>query len=109
PALVRRIQRVHDLPRDRQRFVERYASGPLLLESFGKRPSLDQLEHQRVDVAFVLEPVDGGDVWVVQGREDFGFALKPRESAAVRGERWRQDLDRDLTFQLRVSRPMDLA
>ena len=88
PALVRRIQRVHDLPRDRQSFVERYASSFLPFEPHGKRPSLNQLEHQRVDRAFVLEPVDGGDVWVIQGREDFGFALKPREPAAVRGQRW---------------------
>ena len=82
PALVRRIQRAYDLPRDRQSLVERYTSR-LPFEPDGKRRSLNQLEHQRVDLAFVLEPVDGGDVWVIQGREDFGFALKPRESVAV--------------------------
>ena len=74
------------LPRDRQRFVERYASTFLPFEPLGQRPSLNQLEHQRMELAFGLEPVDGGDVWMIQGREDFGFALKARQSVAVCGE-----------------------
>ena len=72
-ALVRRIERVRDLPRDRQRFVEPDALGPLPFELLRQRLSLDQLQHQRMDVAFVLEPVDGADVRVIQRREHFGF------------------------------------
>jgi hypothetical protein len=71
---------------------------PLRFELLRQRLSFDQFQHRRVDVAFVLEPVDGGNVRMIQGREDFGFALKACESVAVCGERWRQYLNRDLTF-----------
>ena len=54
------------------------------------------------------EPVDGGDVRMVQGGEDFRFALKTREPVGVSRERRRQDFDRDLTLQLRVGRPIHL-
>ena len=49
-----------------------------------------------------------GDVRVIQRREDFRFALEPREPIGIGGERWRQDLDRDLALQLRVGRPIHL-
>ena len=45
---------------------------------------------------------------MVQRREHFRFALKPREPIVVSGERGRQDLDRDLAFQLRVRRAKHL-
>ena len=35
--------------------------------------------------------------------------LKPRQAILVSGERWRQDLDRDLAFQLRVRGAKHLA
>ena len=46
---------------------------------------------------------------MVQGGEHFRFALKARQSVDVNRERWRQDLDGHLTFQLRVGRPVHLA
>ena len=49
-----------------------------------------------------------GDVRVIQRREDFGFALKPRQPIGIGGEQWRQDLDRDLALQLRVGGPKHL-
>ncbi len=49
-----------------------------------------------------------GDVRMIQRGEDFGFALKTREPIGISGERWRQDLDRDLTLQLGVGRPIHL-
>ena len=50
-----------------------------------------------------------GDVRMVQRREHFRFALKPRQPIVISGERGRQDLDRDLALQLRVRRPIHLA
>ncbi len=55
-----------------------------------------------------LQPVDGGDVRMVQGGEHFRFALKARQPIGVSRERRRQDLDGDLTLQLRVGRPIHL-
>ena len=34
-----------------------------------------------------FEPVDGGDVRMIQRREDFGFALKARQSIGISGKR----------------------
>ena len=46
---------------------------------------------------------------MIQRREDFGLALKARQSVGISGKRGRQDLDGDLTFQLRVGRAIHLA
>jgi hypothetical protein len=46
---------------------------------------------------------------MIQGREDFRFALKARQSVEVRRQRRREDLDGDLTLQLCVRRAIDLA
>jgi hypothetical protein len=45
---------------------------------------------------------------MIQRREDFGLALKAHQSVGISGKRGRQDLDGDLTFQLRVRRPIHL-
>ena len=46
---------------------------------------------------------------MIQRRKDFGFALQAGEPIGVGGEQRRQDLDRDLAFQFRVDRTIDLA
>ena len=43
-----------------------------------------------------FEPVDRGDVRMIQRRERLRLAFEPRQAFGVRGERVRQDLDRDL-------------
>ena len=53
--LVRRFERVGDLPRDRQRFVERNRA---LRDAIGERRPFDQLEDERVRRATVFEAVD---------------------------------------------------
>ena len=45
---------------------------------------------------------------MIQRREDFGFALEAREPVVVSGDRRRQDLDGDLTLELRVGGAIDL-
>jgi hypothetical protein len=46
---------------------------------------------------------------MIEGREHFGFALKPREPICIARERGRQDLDRDLALEFYVGRPIDLS
>ena len=58
--------------------------------------------------AALLEAVDAGNVRMVQRGEHFCFALETREPIGVSCERGRQDLDRDLAFQLGVGRPIHL-
>ena len=46
---------------------------------------------------------------MVEGREDLRFALEPREPVRVGCKRLRQNLQRDVTIELGVSRAVDLA
>ena len=59
--------------------------------------------------AGLLEPVNRGDVRMIQRRERLRLALEPRQAFGVGGERVRQDLDRDLAAERRVRRPIHLA
>ena len=56
-----------------------------------------------------IQPVNVRDVRMIQGGEHFRFALKTREPIGVSGQRRRKNLEGDLTLQLRVRRPIDLA
>ena len=79
--LVRRFERVGNLPRDWERLVEGIgATGDPLRESSPSTSSMTSA----VALPYSSESVDGCDVWVVQRREDFRFALKTREPVAVR-------------------------
>ena len=60
-------------------------------------------------IALVLQPVDGRDVGVIQGGEELGFTLEASQSVLVSGEVLRQNLDRHVTIQLRIPRPIHLA
>ena len=60
---VRGLERIGDLLRDSQRFGERERP---LRNAIGQRWALDELEHQRVDAAAVLEAVDRSDVRMVE-------------------------------------------
>ena len=80
PSLVRRFERFGDLPRDRQRLVERHRAAR---DPLGEVFALDQLHHERVDAVRVLQPVDGRDVRMIQGGEDFGFALEARQPVGI--------------------------
>ena len=46
---------------------------------------------------------------MIQGRERLRFPPKPREAIWIGGERVGQDLDRNFSIQLRVSRPVDFT
>jgi len=103
---VRGFERLGDLSRDGQRLVDR--DGALDNAICESRP-VDELHHQRDNAIAFLEAVQDGDVGMVQRGEYFGFALKSCEPFRVGGERVWQHLQRDLTFQRRVSRLVDLA
>ena len=72
PLLVRGFERLGDLLRDGQCFVDRdRASRDALREIL----ALDEFHHERRDAAALFEPVDAGDVRMVQRGEGLGFAL----------------------------------
>ena len=105
-SFVRRFERQGDLMRDGQCLV---GGNRALGDALGECGSFDQFQHEGRLTILLLEAVDGGDVRVVQRRQDLGFPLKPREACGVGRHRRRQDLDRHVAFQLAVTRAIDLA
>jgi hypothetical protein len=57
----------------------------------------------------LLQPVDVRDVRMVQGGEDFGFALEACQALGVSRHRLWQHLDGDLALQVGVGGAIDLA
>ena len=80
PLLVRRFERLRDLPRDRQGLVERDRAARNALREI---VALDELHHEGVHARRFLEAVDRGDVRMIQRREGLRLALKPRETIGV--------------------------
>jgi hypothetical protein len=58
--------------------------------------------------AALFEPVDSGDMRVVQRREELCLPFEAREAIDVAGERLGQDLDRDIALELRVASAIHL-
>ena len=100
------LERLRDLPRDLERLVDgNGTAGEPLLQIL----ALDQLEREEGLAARLLEPVDRGDVGMVERREHVRLALEAGEPLRVPRDFRGQDLDRDVAVQVRVSRAIDLA
>ena len=82
--LVRGLERVGDLFRDRQGFVEWYRA---LRNALREVVAFDQFHHEGGEVGCLLEAIDGPDVRMVESREHFGFALKARQTFRIGGHR----------------------
>src|SRR5262245_14990976 len=93
---VRRLERLGDLAGNRERLLERNGTAS---DSLREVFTLDQLHHERRETVALLETVDGGDVRMIQRRQHFGFALKPRHAGTVGGERRGQNLESDLALE----------
>ena len=105
PFLVRGGQPVSDL----EGIVDGLVRGERsLVEAAAERFALEQLLDD-VGSAFVgSDVVDRGDVGMVQDAGSFGLLLEAAQAVGVRGKRRRQDLDRDISPEPRVLRPIDL-
>ncbi len=105
-GVVRRFERLADLPRHRQRFFNGKRS---LGDPVGQRGSLDNLQHQRLRAAAVFETVDAADVGMTERGQHLRFALETGEPLGIVRERFWQDLQRDVTTELRIPRAIHLA
>ncbi len=74
PLLMGGFQGFGDLLGDRQCLVNR--DWPLR-DSLRQRWPFDQFQNQRLLPFGFFQPVDVADVGMVQGGQDFGFALEP--------------------------------
>ena len=106
PLLVRGLQRLGDLAREFECHVERQRSAG---KTIGQGRAVDHFHHNGVPAACDFEAVDGGDVRMVQRREQPRLALQPRDPIRIVRQRRRQNLDGDFTMQPRVERTIDLA
>jgi hypothetical protein len=106
PLLVRGLQGLRDVTRDRQRFVER--NGPLG-DAIGQRRPFYQFQDKGHDAVRIFETVDAADVRVVERRKHPRFAPEARDLLGVVCERLGQDLQRDVAIELRIARAVHLA
>ena len=106
PLLMRGFERLGNLFRDGQRLVDRDRPARNALRQV---LALDEFHHEGLHAVGVLEPVDRGDVRMIQRGEDFRFALKAGQAVGVGCERRWKDLDGDVTLQLRIARAIHLA
>ncbi len=101
PSLVRGLERLGDLPRNRQRLIERNRSPR---DPRVQALALHELHDEDVPSVHGLEGVDRRDAGVIQSRERFRLALEARDAVAVLEEFLRQDFQRDVAIELRVAR-----
>ena len=102
---VRRLETGRDLGGNTESFVERQRpSGQRLIEPF----SLDQLEDEVESALRLLDAVQGCEVRVVQRTQEAGLALEPRPPFLVARERIGKGLERHLSPEPRVPRPVHL-
>ena len=96
PFLVRGLQRLGNLTRDRQRLFQRDSA---LFDPLGQRRPLDQLHHQIVGTDIVKV----ADVGVIQRRDGVNLTLEPV------AETLRGDLDGDLAPHARIAGAVHLT
>ena len=100
PLLVCGFERLGDLLRDRQRLVERMAPSA---DPLRQVLAIDELHDERREPGGFLEPVDCGDVRMIQRRERLGLALEARQAFGSAANASGRTLDRDLAARLRVA------
>ena len=106
PLLVRRFERLHDLLRDGQRFVDRHgaASNPL-----GEILAFDQFHHEGLDAVCLLQPIEGRNVRMIQGGQCPGFARESGHAFGVGRECLRQNFDRHRALEPRIAGAIHLT
>ena len=106
PLLVRRFEGFCDLFRDRQRFVDwdRAAS-----DALRQIVAFDQFHDEGGHALAFFEPVDTRDVGMIQRGKGLRFALEAREPIGVVCKGFGQELDCDISVQLRIARAIYLA
>ncbi len=104
-VFVCRVERVRDLRCDRQGLFESDGS---LGEPMRKILALDELHDQCGDRAGLFQPVDVGDVRVIERGKRLCFARKSRQTFGIGCKLLGQDLQRDIAIELRVVGPKHL-
>jgi hypothetical protein len=77
-------------------FFDRDRAAP---DALGKIFAFDHLHHDEARPFVLVEAVDGGDVGVVDLRQQLGFAVETGEAVGLGGDLGKEDLDGDLSVE----------
>ena len=99
-AIVRSLQGVGDLPRDRQRVTNGERTG---CQPIGEGTSLHQLHDQELRTLLIFQTIERCDVWMGQTREDLRLAAKPRDAFGIGNRRRWERLDGNVAAEARVA------
>ena len=91
---------------NRQRLIDRDCA---LLDAVSQGRPFYQLQHQRPRALGFFDTVDGGYVGMIERGEDLRFPLEAGQPVGISGEGVGQDLQRDLSIELRVGGMPDLS
>src|SRR5215471_18555758 len=100
--LVRGFERLGNLSRDRERFIEGKWT---LCDPVGESWPVNEFEDERV----LFESVDPCDVLMIERGEHLRLALEPREAFGIEREFSWKNFDRDIARQRHVARTIHLA
>ena len=98
-AIVRSLQRVGDLPRDRQRVTNGKRTGS---QTIGDRPSLHELHDEELGGISLFQAIERRDVWMVQTSEYLRLAAEPRDAFGVGSGCRGQRFDGDVAAEARI-------
>ena len=107
PRVVRPIERITDLDRDRQRLVDRHDRRSR--QARRQRLACEVLEDDVVEIAVPADVVNRADVRIVECRNRPRFLLEALTGFSVRGKRAAQHFDRNRPIEPRVACPIHLA
>jgi hypothetical protein len=91
-ALMRVLESLSDLPGNGQGFVEGESA---FADPLGKSLALDEFQHQRMDAGGVLEAIDGGDMGMIKGCQQLGFAFESGDTLWIGRDGLGQNLEGD--------------
>ena len=106
PLPVCRLERFRHLTEQRQRLLERHRTSR---QTLGKGFAQDQLHDQERSTVVSFEPVDRGDVGMIQRSEQARLALEPRKPLPIRCQGFRKRLDGHCPVERRIAGAIDLA
>ncbi len=107
PLFVRRFER---LGRSAWRWEPRRSNANRsLCDDLGKSGPFNELQYEGLNVCRLFEPVDGGDVRMVESGEHPRLALESNQPIGIPCEDLRQYFDGDVALEFGITRPIHLA
>ena len=89
--------------------IRQGASGGGAADHLRQRLTFDEFEDERVYAVMLFQPVNGGDVAMIERGKCPGFALESRQPIGIGSKRGRQDLQGHVSAKLEVVGAVDLA